>query len=208
MADIFEEISKEVQQEKWAALWHKYQKQISTFCIAVLVLSLLGWYWQYRQTEITGEASQAYTSAVFQLDMNNPTGALHSLEGTAQKSGHTYVDLAGLLGGSLLRQTGDQEGAAAAYEMVVKNADAAGLKDLALLKLLYVKADMKSYEDVLARVDALTGETCVWRNLALELKAFALSELGKHQEAQDILKTLGARGGSVGERAFFEMGQF
>ena len=206
MSDIFEEISKEVQQEKWLSLWRRYQKQINTFGICVLVVAALGWYWQYRQTEITLEASNAYSDAILYVDMGKPDRALHSLEGIPQKSGHAYVELTGLLGGTILQEMADKQGAATAYENVVKNASSETMKDLALLKLLYLQADSGAYEEVLTRISPLVEKNSVWRPLALELKAFVLRQLGKEEEAQQILRDLASNGSpAVATRVSLEM---
>lgn len=192
MADIFEEVSKEVQQDKIKRLWKENQKAISTVLTCIIVAVAIFAYWQYRQQEIREEASSDYTDAMFLMTMGQPDRALKSLEVIPQKSGHTYADLSKLLGAGILTDKGDIQGAIDSYEALLQTSSNKEFKNLALLKLLYLQAQMLPAPQIIEKLQPLLKQGNPWYYLAKELEGILLYQQGKIDEATAIFQDLTA----------------
>ena len=194
MSDIFEEISQDIQKEKFAKFWKKYNKKLKSFGTFLIILLGVGLYWQHRQGEILQEASSDYGAAVFLLDMGHPERALRNLEVIPQKTGHAYVALSSLLGGNILKLQKDYKGASDSYAHLVKETASLAFKKIALLKLLYTKLEEGDYAFVLSQDEkAWAGDGHeVFRALGREVRAFALWKTGKTDEARVLFEELKA----------------
>ena len=192
MADIFEEVSKEVQQEKLKRLWKENQKAISTVLTCIIVAVAIFAYWQYRQQEIREEASSDYTDSMFLLTMGHPDRALKSLEVIPQKSGHTYADLSKLLGAGIMTDKGDIQGAIDSYESLLQTSSNQEFKNLALLKLLYLQSQMLPAAEIIEKLQPLLTKGNPWYYLAKELEGTLFYQQGEIDKAAAVFQELTA----------------
>lgn len=195
MADIFDEVQEELQQEKLLRFWNKYQKFIRRGIYYLLVGSCVFAYWQYRQGEIREEASTDYTHALLFTEMKKPERALEILESMANKTGNSYADLSKLLGADLLIKQEKYGEASDAYWSLVKTGNDRALKDLALIKLGYLEADpvkgsKTRAETLVKELAPLLKEKNPWFLLALEASALLHNRLDQKDQTVVLYKKI------------------
>lgn len=188
---FFREIEEELRQEKAAT----FAKQYGPYVIAAVVVLVggVGGFkaWESHQTSTRIAATDAYISAVREADRAGAGDAISALT-TAAETGVGGIDqLAGMRLASELADSGDSEGAIAAFQAIVNDADAdTDLRALASVNLGSLLLNQGDSPAAIAAVQALTTQNSAWQHAALEISALAALDSGDVTAARGHLERI------------------
>ncbi|MFN7662485.1 MAG: tetratricopeptide repeat protein [Alphaproteobacteria bacterium] len=189
MSNILEEIKQEVEQERWMALWKKYQNHVYSAIAGILVLSAGIMWWQNNETAKISAQSNDYTQALMMVE-SDPNRAFKIFENIPSKGETIYATLARFWVASILLERGDQKGAKDLYEIIYKNSSGLftsgkkkALGQLAHLKSLYIDIDTVDPEVIIQKAKPYAEKNSAWKGLAHELLGLAHLKKGNKTEA-------------------------
>lgn len=191
MADIFDEIKEELKEEKWLALWKKYQNHVYSVVLGVVILSTAFVFWQKNERSKNLEASGKYIRALQNLSAKRSKTALGVLEEIPLNNNGAYKDFSQLLVAAILQDQGDEGGAKEIYRSIVNDSSLGDTyRHLALLRLAYLGFDSEDPKALLKSLESIIGSKSPWRFSGLELTALLHVKLGEKDKAKEALQRL------------------
>jgi hypothetical protein len=180
---IFQEIDEEVRREKLKQIWERY----GTYFIAaafVLVLAVAGWRgYQWWQARLAARAGGEFESAVTLLEKDKYTEAQQAFAKIAQEAPSGYRMLARLREAAALAQH-DPKAAVQLYDQLSSDSSLTPeLRDLARLRAGMLLANSASYDELVKRLEPLTGPDATFRHTAREVLAFSAWRSGDKKAA-------------------------
>jgi hypothetical protein len=188
---FFEEVSEELKQDRYAALWKRYGRYFVALAV-VVVLGVAGYqYWQGEQRKAREAASERFASALALAREGKVKEATVAFAGLAQDGPKGYAQLARLHHASQLLKAGDRAGAMAAFEQLASDGAADPLfRDVAVVHWAYFGLDDADPAKMGERLKPLTAKDNPWRHMALELTALYAERAGRRADAIQILTDL------------------
>lgn len=185
----FQEVDEAVRQDELKAWWKRYGSwMVSAGMLAIVaVAGVVGW--QRYQSSQRAEAGAAYSAALAMIGENGAAGhaaARAELEKQAASAPEPYRSLAALAAAQL-RDTPEQQAAAL---MEVAPRLPAELSDLALAIAAYRSIDSSKADEVMAKLDAVSGPERAYHGSALELQALAALRKGDLKKARELWTSL------------------
>ncbi len=182
MSDIFNEIERDIRQERLASLWRLLAP--AAIGLAFLIVAGTATYvvwsqWQQGRSEAAGD-TLIETQRLFRAgDFEAANAALAPL---AQGPGG-YPLLARFAEAANLAALDRPKEAIAAYEAIATDPGVAAIyRDLATVEAAYLALDNESYEAILARVGLQADGGSDWRLAAREILAIAAWKAGQPTE--------------------------
>lgn len=174
--NIFREVDEEVRREQLQQLWGRY----GTLLIIVAVLAVggvAGWRgYEYWSAKKAAEAGSAFEGAVTLSQQGKHQEAEQAFAKIAADSSSGYRQLARLREAGELADR-DAKAAIKAYETVAADSSAGPvLQDLATVRAALLMVDSGTYEELRARLEALTAAARPFRHTAREVLALAASK--------------------------------
>lgn len=184
MADIFNEVDEEIRRERLQRLWQQYG-HIFILLAVLLVLGIAGWrgyaWWQAKKAAESGAAFQAAVALAEQGKHAEAEAAFDKIsdDGTAG-----YRTLARFREAAALAQR-DRAAAAKAYDAIAADGSVGpALRDLAAVRAGFLLIDSAPADDMLRRLEPLTGPDRAFRHAAREILALSAWRAGDLTAAQ------------------------
>lgn len=193
MSDLFREVDEEVRQEQIIQFVKRYGVHLIVAVVAAILL-LAGYnYWQDQKNAEREALSERFGVAVSLLSDGKTVEAADSFEALAADAGASgYGLLAALSQADALAQSGDIEGAVAAYDAVAESSGTDRFfRDLATLFAANLLIDAADVSEMQGRLEALTGEDNPLRYSALELIGTSHYRAGQYGEAEALFVQIG-----------------
>jgi hypothetical protein len=188
---FFEEVSEELKQDRYAAIWKKYGRYFVALAV-LIVIGVAGYqYWQGEQRKTREVASERFAAALALARDGKVKEATVAFAGLAQDGPKGYAQLARLQQAAQALKAGDRAGALAAFEQLA-NDDAADplFRDVAVVHWAYFGLDDADPAQMSERLRPLTAKDNPWRHMALELTALYAERAGRRADAIQILTDL------------------
>jgi hypothetical protein len=173
VSDIFREVDEEVRREQLKKLWERYGNLV--IALAVLIIAGVGGWrgYQWYQAKLAAESGAAFTTAMALSEQGKHEEAEAAFAKLVKDGTASYRVLAEFREAAELAQRDPKE-AVAAYDRLADNRSLSQtLRDLASLRAGYVLVDNAPYDEVLRRIEPLTGADRPFRHSARALLALA-----------------------------------
>ena len=192
MSDLFREVDEEIRQEQIITFLKRHGRTI----VAVVVTAIVGLagynYWQAQvrgEREAESERFEAAAGLMADGEVAEATQGFSEIEDDTGRQG--YGMLAGFRKADALAQSGDLDGAVAAYDTIATDSNVEGFyRDLARISAANLMVDTAAPEEIDERMLPLSGEDSNHRLSALELRAAAHFRAGNIETAQGLFKQI------------------
>lgn len=188
---LLREIDEELRQEQYSKLWKRYGRYIIAAAI-ILVGGVAGYQgWQAWDIKSRAEQSDRFEAALTLKRDGDLEAARNAFAELAADGGAGYATLARLQEAAILEQTGDRQGAIAAYrELSAETSLAQKYRDLATILGAFLEADEADPGELTARLAPLTAADHPWRFSALEITGLLAQKAGDTTKAKEIFDRL------------------
>ena len=190
MSDIFDEVSEDLRADKTRKLLQRYAGVLVG--VALLVVAGVGGraWWREHEARESARVADMYIAAMRTAGTDKPA-ALAGFAQVAADGPEGYRTLARLREASIKYDSGDRDGALAAWDQVAGDASADRLlRDLASLQWALHSIDSGDPATVAARLKPLASPDNAWHALAEEAQAMLALRTGDRDAARDTLKRL------------------
>jgi len=147
MSNLFNEIDEDLRQEKLKSLWARYRNAIfaAIIIIAIILISSESYkYWTKSKIEKSGII---FSQLIENIEGNNIEGAETDIKELMLNGTNEYQNYAMILNADILVGQNQLNTAEDAYEDIIENSRGL-LKEIAQLKLAYLKIDTSSYAEI------------------------------------------------------------
>jgi hypothetical protein len=173
VSELFNEVDEEVRRERLKQLWDKY----SLFIIIGAVLIVAGvaaWRgYQYLEAKKAAEAGSAFSAAVDLADQNKHAEAEAAFDKVAATAPAGYRNLARLRAAAEAAATDPQKAVKLFDAIAADRAVPAQDRDLATLRAGQLLVDSAAYNDIVQRLEPISGPSAIYRHTARELLALS-----------------------------------
>ncbi len=182
--NIFKEIDEELRTDRMRALWRRFAPFVIGGAVAIVVLVAVneGWSW-YTNSQSSASSTELY-SALTAAESGDLATAQTQLDTLAADGSGGYPVLAEFRKAALLAESGDTEGAIAAYDALASNQSNARLRELAMLLSANILVDTGTVADVENRIGTLATDDSAMRRVARELLGLAQYKAGDYAAAE------------------------
>lgn len=194
--EFLEEVEKDIRQEKLLNLWKQYGKLVSGAIIGIIVLIVGYNLWsRYEQNKRVQMAEKLIVAQEY-IAQGESGKAQEILNRLSADSHKTYQPLTLFQKAGLLLQEGPKFNPAEAmeiYNQLSANSKIDPLwRDLANLLAVMASMDQPDMkvEELLGRLNALTGDQNPWRYFAKEMKGILLYRKGEKDQAAELFAQL------------------
>lgn len=190
MSDIFREIDEELRRDNLLQLWRQYGRYVIAAVVVVLLIAggFVAWR-NHQQTE--RQAQSVRYSAALSLLREGKNAEAAKIFATISGEGGGYGRLADFEAADLMAVSGDNKGAAAAYDKIAASPDIdPQFRDIATLLAAMTGFADTDAQATIAKLKPLTETGNPWRPLALETTAAAELKADDKAAALDIFKKL------------------
>ena len=192
MSDIFQEVDKELREEKYKTIWAKYKYYI----IGILIIFIFGVgfnsFWkQYASNEINDRSSRFF--AAMELAQEDKTSSILMLQefiSKEKKSAQYHVMIAGFAEAAIRRSEKDFSGALKIYDDIGNNNISVFYKDFAKLSSSEMLIATKNISEAKIRLEELSSSSSDLKFIAKEYLGYILINDGNLSKAKDIFKSL------------------
>jgi hypothetical protein len=192
MSDIFQEVDKELREEKYKTIWAKYKYYI----IGILIIFIFGVgfnsFWkQYASNEINDRSSRFF--AAMELAQEDKTSSILMLQefiSKEKKSAEYHVMIAGFAEAAIRRSEKDFSGALKIYDDIGNNNISVFYKDFAKLSSSEMLIATKNISEAKIRLEELSSSSSDLKFIAKEYLGYILINDGNLSKAKDIFKSL------------------
>jgi hypothetical protein len=173
VSELFDEVDEEVRREQLKKLWDKYS--ILIVALAVLIVAGVGGWrgYQYLEAQKAAEAGDAFDKAVELADQGKHADAEAAFAAIAAKAPSGYRTLARFRAAAEAAPRDPQAAAKMFDDMSADRSVASDFRDLAKIRAAGLLVDSASYQDMVPRLEPLTGAGSTYRHAARELLALS-----------------------------------
>ncbi len=192
MSDIFQEVDKDLREEKYKTIWGKYKYYI----IGTLILFIFGVgfnsFWkQYSSNEINDRSARFFTAMeLAQEDKTSSILMLQEFISKEKKSAQYHVMIAGFAEAAIRRSEKDFSGALKIYDEISNNNISVFYKDFANLSSSEMLIALKNISEAKIRLEELSSSSSELKFIAKEYLGYILINDGNLSKAKDIFKSL------------------
>jgi len=192
MSDIFQEVDKELREEKYKTIWAKYKYYI----IGILIIFIFGVgfnsFWkQYASNEINDRSSRFF--AAMELAQEDKTSSILMLQefiSKEKKSAEYHAMIASFAEAAIRRSEKDFSGALKIYDDIGNNNISVFYKDFAKLSSSEMLIATKNISEAKIRLEELSSSSSDLKFIAKEYLGYILINDGNLSKAKDIFKSL------------------
>ena len=192
MSDIFQEVDKELREEKYKTIWAKYKYYI----IGILIIFIFGVgfnsFWkQYASNEINDRSSRFF--AAMELAQEDKTSSILMLQefiSKEKKSAEYHAMIASFAEAAIRRSEKDFSGALKIYDDIGNNNISVFYKDFAKLSSSEMLIASKNISEAKIRLEELSSSSSDLKFIAKEYLGYILINDGNLSKAKDIFKSL------------------
>ncbi len=184
VSDLMNEIKQELKEEKYAALWKKYQNHIYSVILAVLVVTAGVSFWNRYQEGRRQEVAATYFNALQALEHKDQKIALNLLDEIPAQNRGGYKDLSRFLAAALLQEQGKEDAARDVYQNIIDDTGMGDTyKNMAIIRMAYMDIENQKPEDLLKLVQPLVKKDSAWEASAVEIVGLLKVQQDKKDEA-------------------------
>lgn len=185
------EVDEEVRRDQLGQIWKRYGVWIIVLVLGLLG-SLAGWlWWQDQQAKAAGAAGEELSRAIDKIGVGDNAAARPIIEALKADGPPAQAALARFLEAADQIAVGEEEKGAASLQALADDATLAQpLRDAALVKLVRLRFDAMSPDEVVAKLKPLAVPGNPWFGLAGETTALAHIKAGTPEPAQPILTAI------------------
>lgn len=187
----FQEVDDAVRQDELKDWWKRWGTPLVVACVVVLAVTIGFMQWRKYEEGQRAIAGAAFSAALSKMGENN-AAARAELEKQAQSAPEPYKSLAALAAAQLLDKPEEQ---VAALQAVAPKLSPE-LSDLALVIAGYRAVDLPNFQDVVAKLEPLTGPQRPFRGSVKELQALAAEKKGDMKRARELWQEIARDSGS------------
>ncbi|MCB1430104.1 MAG: tetratricopeptide repeat protein [Nitratireductor sp.] len=193
------EVDEEIRHDRAKAIWNRFGNLIIAAAVLVVVGTGVFRYWQYSSEQKAAASGDVFLSAVESSKQGRQDDAIAKLEELSKTGVGDYPALARLrLAGELIGR-GDTAGALKAFDEISADKSVPEpLRSVATLRGGMVAVDTESYDQVKARLTALSGAGGPYRHLAREALGLSAMKAGNDQEALNWFQMIADDAGAAG----------
>jgi hypothetical protein len=176
LTDLFEEVEEQLRSDRYRTLVRKAAPWVLALAATALAVALGVWGWQQYNQQVTGKASEQYTTALAALAQGDKAKAVQLWGEVAKSPSKAYKSLALMDLGAAKLAGGKPEDIKAAVGLFDQAAAAAPddlIGDAARLKSAFAILDTAPFAEVEGRLSPLMKDGHPYRVQAREALAFA-----------------------------------
>ncbi len=189
--EFIREVDEAVRQDRWLAVWKRYNTYIVGATLAVVIGTVAGVGWRsYQESQRAADARELAGATALLAD-EKPAEAAGAFDALAERAGGGVGVVATLRAADAHKQAGDVDTKLARLDDLAKNGDAASLyRRLAELLAVQESFDGGDADTLIGEIDRAATPDNPWRASLTELKAIAEMKAGRTEEARATLEGL------------------
>ena len=192
MSDIFQEVDKELREEKYKTIWNKYKYYIiGIFVLFVFGVGFNSFWKQHTFNEINDRSARFFTA--MELAQEDKTSAILMLQEFVKKekdSAEYHAMIAGFTEAAIRRSEKDFNGALAIYEAISIKNISIFYKDYAKISSAEMLIALKNINDAKIILEELSSSSSDLKFIAKEYLGYIHINDGNIANAKDIFKSL------------------
>ena len=178
------EVNEELRQDRARQIWDRYGIAALGVAAVVITATVLYVAWDWWTTRQANASGDRFSQALNLANSGQNEQALAELSALQEDGFGAYPVLARFRTATVQADAGDHAAAIASFDAVASdNAIPQAIRDTARLRAGYLLIDHGSYDDVAARVEAMTADDNAMRHSAREALALAAWKDGQSDEA-------------------------
>jgi hypothetical protein len=185
VADIFEEVDEELRQDEYQKYWDRYGAWVIGTALTIVALTAGFKGWEYLENSRLERASNAFVAAQTDYEADRLPLAAEGFEALAREGSAGYASLALMQRAAVALDAGEPEMAASYFDEAASQSNEPLIRDLAVLKAVWIRWADLTYFDIEFRLRDLTGDTDPYRYLARETIAAAALRAGDDDVARE-----------------------
>lgn len=158
MSNLFNEIDEDLRQDKLKALWNKYRAAVFTFVIVIALGLASSEFYQYWSSSKEKNSGLIFSEIIDNIIQNDIQSAQINIDRLSDEGTKNYKSYALVLKSDLLLSEGNLIEAEKIYNQIINTTNNPLLKDLAKLKLSYIRVDSYSFEKMKEELEDLLGD--------------------------------------------------
>ncbi len=190
MADIFDEVSKELKQERITSVLTKYTPHTIFLLVLIIVATSVAVVWKSHVVTKQREQGDIYNKMLFTLNSeSDEKTANESIDHLIKAGSGGYQTLASFKKCKVLIKSGEYDEAIKLYDEINKDSSYdKALRDLAAVLAASVIIEQKKDNDIQNRLNQITSKDNVFRASGCLLKINYLLQNGNKEEALKLAR--------------------
>jgi len=204
VSELFDEVDEEVRRDQLKKLWDQYSIYIVAAAL-LIIASVGGWRgYQYLEAKKAAEAGDAFDRAVELADQGKHGDAETAFAALAAKAPSGYRTLARFRAAAEAAARDPQAAAKMFDDIAADRSVGSDFRDLSRIRAAGLQVDSASYQDMVQRLEPLTGAGSTYRHAArglLALSAWRANDAAATRQWLDQIALDGETPPSVRARA-------
>ena len=183
MSDLFSEIDEDLKKDKLRALWDKYRTIVIAIIIGpIVIFSAFTAYQNWENSKIakSGTLLSEAIEYVNISDFNKASATIQELKNISSKE---YLQYANIIEAAIAVESNDINKAIKLYEKYIQDSNDSILKNLALIKIAYLKLDSSSSEEIKNLLTPILIEENSLYGISLELLGYSYFRNNNYDES-------------------------
>ena len=158
MSNLFNEIDEDLRQDKLKTLWNKYRAAVFTFVIVITLGLTSSEFYQYWSTSKEKNSGLIFSEIIDNIIQGDIQLAQDNIDKLSNEGTKNYKSYALVLKSDLLLSQGNLIEVEKIYDEIIDTTNNSLLKNLAILKLSYIKVDNYSFDQMNQELGDLLGD--------------------------------------------------
>lgn len=158
MSNLFNEIDEDLRQDKIKTLWNKYRAAVFTFVIVIALGLTSSEFYQYWSTSKEKNSGLIFSEIIDNIIQGDIQLAQDNIDKLSNEGTKNYKSYALVLKSDLLLSQGNLIEVEKIYNEIIDATNNSLLKNLAILKLSYIKVDNYSFDQMKQELGDLLGD--------------------------------------------------
>jgi len=158
MSNLFNEIDEDLRQDKLKTLWNKYRAAVFTFVIVIALGLTSSEFYQYWSTSKEKNSGLIFSEIIDNIIQGDIQLAQDNIDKLSNEGTKNYKSYALVLKSDLLLSQGNLIEVEKIYDEIIDTTNNSLLKNLAILKLSYIKVDNYSFDQMKQELGDLFGD--------------------------------------------------
>lgn len=194
---FFREVNEELRQDQAKALWNRFGPAFIGLAVAVVLATAAYVGWDYWVETRANKSGDDFSAALQLANTGKSDEALAAFDALEKDGYGAYPLLARMRAATVLFEKGDFAGAVKEFDDVSNDGSIPqSIRDMAKLRAGLILVDKGSYEEVSARVEALTNDTNTLRHSAREALGLSAWKAGRAKDALALFDQIAADDGA------------
>ncbi|MBL6769864.1 MAG: tetratricopeptide repeat protein [Rhizobiales bacterium] len=158
MSNLFNEIDEDLRQDKLKTLWNKYRAAVFTFVIVIALGLTSSEFYQYWSTSKEKNSGLIFSKIIDNIIQGDIQLAQDNIDKLSNEGTKNYKSYALVLKSDFLLSQGNLIEVEKIYDEIIDTTNNSLLKNLAILKLSYIKVDNYSFDQMKQELGDLLGD--------------------------------------------------